>query len=127
MSDKVSAKRNGETDWDTYQINVVAGPLAGSTLLVEVIPGDIVEVRMTNWDRLNAKPIYYDHNESVQPAGYSPSAYQGEHLISVGDLLNAGDTITVMVGRSLYAILDVGVVTDVAVIIKRRRVFVPER
>lgn len=125
MNADVNAKRNGETDWDTYQVNVVAGAL--STLLVEVIPGDIVEVRMTNWDRLNAKPIYYDHNESVQPAGYSPSAYQGEHLISVGDLLNAGDTITVMVERSLYAILDVGVVTDVAVIIKRRRTFVPER
>jgi hypothetical protein len=52
-------------DWDTYQIWVEPGELR--TKIVPVQNGDVVVVKVINWDQDNAEPIYYGQNPLVLP------------------------------------------------------------
>lgn len=98
---------------DSRTIDVASGTTA--TKLLKVDDGDLYLVIMHNWDRVQAKPIYYaQNNDQVKPAG-SSMAVNANGTSGVGMPLNAGETRSIVVKKDLYAILDVSATVAVTV------------
>lgn len=91
-------------DWDTFEAWIQPG--ASATRIVDVQPGDVVVVKMTNYDVDNAQVVFYALGQSVKPSKLEGLLYPTQVITAgVNDAIpfdEGGAPLTALIAPGTY-------------------------